>query len=148
MLKNIQDKYRFYGAVLYGIIFIFGLAALIYYHDIFFYNVAKSDFNNWPRFIYVIISSFFGFIFIAVQSAKNHKTDKNPISPILSYFSRYLMILILCDAIIFGVLNAITSTSNYIYYYLSPAFGIAIGYYVDIIATYGFNFIIKIISKI
>jgi|GEM_PF-3082389 len=147
MFSGVQDRYRFYGAILYGIFFVFGIFLLIYYHHIFFYNIPKNDFSNWPRFIFTIIASFFGFIFIAYESSKTHNTEPRAFSPILSYLSRYLLILLLCDAVIFGILSSIASTSNYIFYYLSSVLGIAIGYYIDIFATYFFNIIIKIISK-
>lgn len=127
----IKDYYRFANFLIFLLGSLVLTAIILYYHDTFFYLVEKNDFNNWPRLVYTFDFVLLGCSFAIFDSSKGHIPEKKPYSVFATYLTRYLITTIVLATIIFVIFNAIDATSNYLYYFVTLAVGIGVGYVID-----------------
>ncbi len=129
-LQNpIKDKGRFLGALIYYILAIFILFILPHYLKInLIYTKSIDDFSNYPRFLWSLAFSFFGFSMIAFRASEKEHPD----SPAWkSYPTIYLVNLIIISSLVFAILHISNQTSNYLFYFFSSPICFMLSYYID-----------------
>lgn len=121
---KIRDGSRFIGFIFYALL---GVILLCFIIKNGFYNEALESFNNWPRFIWSLSFGCFGFSAIAFRASKSfHKS-----SGIESYTTIYPVTILIISCLVFVLFNAIESTSNYLYYFVSAPISFSLTYYID-----------------
>jgi hypothetical protein len=138
----VKDKGRLFGAILYFAlsIFIFFLLPKIINYN-YFYNEAIPNFSNYPRFLWCLACSFFGFSLIAFEASKGVHPGKRAIH---SYYSIYLFALIAISSLVFGILHINKQTSSYLFYFISTPIAFYMGYQIDTTRTK----ILELLAKI
>jgi len=155
----IQDRWRFTGALLYlGI----GIALLYLARDEMFYVMPKAgqsfsvgrveNFDNLPRYVWCLACAMFGMSAIAFEASKVGDADRGSEAPkgfgvLVSYFSRYLIGLLLTSSLIFVVFSAYDETKGYLFYFATAPSCFVFGYLVDFIVQRPFYFINRWIAS-
>lgn len=131
----IKDYYRFANFVIFFLISLVSMIVMLKLHNTFFYLTPPNNFHNWPRLVFAFVSVLLGFSFAIYLSSQHHIPEKRPFSVFASYFTKYLITTLVLSTIIFVIFSAINATSGYLYYFITAAVGIGIGYLIDLFAA-------------
>lgn len=126
---KIFDPDRFKAFKWYLAISIISLFLLFYFHQYVFYLEEVNNFGNWPRFLFTLVFVIIGCTLVIYDSSHRHMREDPPV--FWTYFSRYLIAVIVLASIVFVIFNAVESTSNYLFYYIAGAVGVGAGYNID-----------------
>lgn len=130
MSKYDLDLGRRVGSVIYAIIGLFSPIIIIgsFGWNFMFYNEPINGFGNYPRLLWCVIWVSLGFACIAYEASKwpHHLESAFP-----SYYTVYLIVLLVIASAVFGFFHIFDATKNYLFYFLSGPVSFILGFHVD-----------------
>jgi hypothetical protein len=120
--KKPINTWRVIFSAVYFSIFI--LLLLIFWPNIFYFDIPKDSWNLY-RFVWCLAFTSFGFSSVAFYFRRHTP------SPFPQYIIQYPFQLGAMAALVFSILHAFQSTSGYLFYYLSSSICFTLGFLVD-----------------